>query len=241
MASSWAVVTVADCQRVQTNWFRLRAETCGGSVWTDGPMTWIDGPDGLNLMFPTDMTTAGVLRGVERARSRGLPIVGAWLARDVDPAPLQDAGFSPGWSPWWMSADLSELPGDADPRVELQVETADYDDYPEQAAVLAVARRRPVRAWYAAAYTRHDRRFAGRAWSFLDGDHAGVFDMDVWKPFRRQGYGAGLLHTVCAAARRAGARHAVLNATPEGELLYSSRGFTHLGEGVTWWRHFGST
>jgi GNAT superfamily N-acetyltransferase len=241
MASSWTVVTVADCQRVQTNWFRLRAETCGGSVWTDGPMTWIDGPDGLNLMFPTEMTPTGVLRGVERARSRGLPIVGAWLARGVDTTPLHEAGFSPGWSPWWMSADLSELRGEADPRVDLQVESADYHDYPEQAAVLAVARRRPVRAWYAAAYTPHERRFAGRAWSFLDGDHAGVFDMDVWKPFRRQGYGTGLLHTVCAAARQAGARHAVLNATPEGKLLYSSRGFTQLGEGVTWWRHFGSS
>jgi GNAT superfamily N-acetyltransferase len=123
----------------------------------------------------------------------------------------------------------------------VDVESADYGDYPDQAAVLAVARVRPVRAWYAAAYTLHDRRFAGRAWSFLDGDLAGVFEMDVWQPFRRQGYGAQLLHTVCAAARRAGARHAVLNATPEGKLLYSSRGFTQLGEGVTWWRHFGSS
>ena len=61
--------------------------------------------------------------------------------------------------------------------------------------------------------------------------------MDVWEPFRRRGYGTGLLRTVCTAARRAGARHAVLNATPEGELLYNSCGFTRIGEGITWWRH----
>jgi GNAT superfamily N-acetyltransferase len=60
--------------------------------------------------------------------------------------------------------------------------------------------------------------------------------MDVWEPFRRRGYGTGLLRTVCAAARRAGARQAVLNATPEGKLLYEACGFTQIGEGITWWR-----
>jgi GNAT superfamily N-acetyltransferase len=240
MASSSIVVTVADCQRVQTNWHRLRAETCGGEVWTDGPLTWVDGPDGQNLMFPMAMTTAGVMRGVERARDRGLSIVGAWLAVDVDATPLAEAGFTRGWSPWWMTADLSSLVCCTDPRVELQVETSDYhDEDPAYRQLLAVARRQPIRAWYAAAYTARTRRFAGRAWSFLDGDLAGVFDMDVWKPFRRRGFGSGLLCAVCTAARQAGAQHAVLNATPEGKLLYSSCGFTQIGEGITWWHHLG--
>jgi GNAT superfamily N-acetyltransferase len=78
---------------------------------------------------------------------------------------------------------------------------------------------------------------AGRAWSFLDRDLAGVFDMEVWPPFRRRGVGTALLRTVCDAARRAGARHAVLNATPLGKLLYESAGFTQIGEGITWWHH----
>lgn len=234
------MVTVADCQRVQTNWFRLRAETCGGEVWTDGPLTWIAGPDGQNLMFPTGMTTAAVLRGVARARDRGSQIVGAWLDLDVDPTPLAEAGFTRGWSPWWMTADLSTTVGAPDPRVELQLESDDYrGEDPDYGQALSVARRQPVRAWYAAAYTAGPRRFAGRAWSFLDGDLAGVFDMAVWPPFRRHGFGTGLLRTVCAAARRAGARHAVLNATPEGKLLYTSCGFTQIGEGITWWNHLG--
>jgi GNAT superfamily N-acetyltransferase len=237
MASFPVVVTVADCQRVQTNWFRFRAESCGGAVRTDGPMTWVDGPDGLNLMFPTEISTTGVLREVERAHDRGLTIVGAWLALGVDTTPLAEAGFTRGWSPWWMCADLSDLPTDVDPRVEMQVESTDYDAHPDQAALLALARCQPIRAWYAAAYTSQAGRFAGRAWSFLDGDLAGIFDMDVWKPFRRHGYGTALLRAVCATARLAGAQHAVLNATPEGKLLYSCRGFTQIGEGVTWWRH----
>ena len=213
------MVTVADCERVQTDWFRHRAETGGGEVWTDGPLTWTDGPDdGQNLMFPTAMTTEAVRRGVDRARDRGLPIVGAWLGLEADPAPLAEAGFTRGWSPWWMTAELANLPGDPDPRVETT------DEKP---------------AWYAAAYTPDTRTVAGRAWSFLDGDLAGVFDMAVWPALRRQGYGTGLLRAVCAAARKAGARHAVLNATPAGKLLYSSCGFSQIGEGITWWNHLG--
>jgi GNAT superfamily N-acetyltransferase len=232
------VVTVADCQRVQTNWYRLRAETCGGEVWTDGPLTWTDGPDGQNLMFPAAISKPAVLRGVARARDRGLTIVGAWLGLDVDPTPLAEAGFTRGWSPWWMTVDLATMSGHSDDRVELQLDTTDYQDQDrDYRRRLAVARRQPTRAWYAAAYTDPGRRFAGRAWSFLDDDLAGVFDMAVWPPFRRQGLGTGLLHAVCAAARLAGARAAVLNATPEGTFLYRACGFQPIGEGITWWYH----
>jgi hypothetical protein len=42
---------------------------------------------------------------------------------------------------------------------------------------------------------------------------------------------------VSAAAAGAGARHLVLNATDEGERLYSSAGFRQVGTGITWWLH----
>src|SRR5882724_2221180 len=191
------VVTVADCELVQASWFRRRAEVMGGEVWTDESLTWTDGPDGLNLMFPGKMTTAAVRRGVDRAVDRRLDIVGAWLSLDTDAAPLAEAGFERGWSPWWMTADLSQVDHRCDPRVVLQQETSDYTgehrSYREQ---LALARQDPPCAWYAAAYAEDPKRFAGRAWSFLDGDLAGVFDMAVWEPFRRQGLGAGLLSAV---------------------------------------------
>ena len=238
MTASSIVVTVADCERVQTQWYRARAAVLGGEAWSDGPLTWTDGPDGQNLMFPTEMTTEAVLRGVARARNRGLGTVGAWLNLSVDVTPLTEAGFERGWSPWWMTADLAAITGERDPRIELQQDTADYSGefaaYREQ---LALTRLEPRRAWYAAAYDGDSRRFAGRAWSFLDGELVGIFDMAVWEPFRRRGLGAALLTTVCAAAREAGARYAVLNATPDGKQLYSSRGFSQIGEGITWWLH----
>jgi hypothetical protein len=61
------MVTVADCERVQTNWFRVRATALGGAVRTDRDLVWSDGPDGLNLMFPAALTTAAVRRGLDHA------------------------------------------------------------------------------------------------------------------------------------------------------------------------------
>jgi GNAT superfamily N-acetyltransferase len=226
------MVSVADCQRVQTNWFRMRAEVLGGLVWADGPLTWIDGPDGLNLMFPETLAGGDLGRAVEHARQRGLPIVGAWLGLEVDPGPLAQVGFERGWSPWWMTADLSEVAGPPDARVLQTIDTEDDD-----VERFALTHQQPVRAWCACAYAEPSRQFAGRAWSFLDEDLAGIFDMDVWQPFRRRGLGTGLLRSVCASAQSAGARHAVLNATPEGKKLYDACGFTQIGEGSTWWLH----
>jgi hypothetical protein len=77
-------------------------------------------------MFPEEMATPAVRRGVERARDRGLGIVGAWLSLDTDATPLAEAGFERGWSPWWMTADLTEVTGRPDPRIELQQDTSDY-------------------------------------------------------------------------------------------------------------------
>jgi GNAT superfamily N-acetyltransferase len=237
------VVTVADCERVQADWYRYRAEQLGGAVSRDGALSWVDGPDGPTLLFPDEMSDSAVVRGVERAGGRA---IGAWLSESVDPAPLERAGFERGWAPWWMVADLEPTPRIVparrvapapDPRVELQTETSDYGgEHAAYAAELRLTRLTPRRTWYAAAYEKG--RFAGRAWSFLSRDKrlAGVFDMAVWPPFRRRGLGTGLLTAVCAAACAAGARYAVLNATPEGKLLYETCGFHQIGAGITYWR-----
>jgi GNAT superfamily N-acetyltransferase len=230
------VVTVTDCERVQTNWFRTRADATGGAVWRDDGLLWTDGPDGMNLMFPATLSTAAVRRGVDRARELGRDIIGAWLGVDVDASALADAGFERGWSPWWMTAGLTDVPQPRDARVTLDQDGRDYRG--EHAAYrdqLAVTRLEPPRAWHAAA--RESGRFAGHAWSFRDGELAGIFDMGVWPRFQRRGLGTALLATVCAAARESGAHDAVLNATPEGKALYSTCGFTQIGEGITWWHH----
>ncbi len=87
------MVTVTDCERVQTNWFRARANALGGTVWDEDGMLWTDGPDGMNLMFPSALTTASARRGVDRAYALGRDIVGAWLSTDVDATALAEAGF----------------------------------------------------------------------------------------------------------------------------------------------------
>ena len=151
-------------------------------------------------------------------------ITGAWLSLEVDAAPLRDAGFERGWSPWWMTATIQAVGrGGDDPRIELA------DD--------ELTRARPSSVWHAAAYVEPGRRYAGHSWSHLSGDVAGIFDMVVWPEFQRRGLGTGLLQAVCAAAGAAGAKDAVLNATPEGKQLYETCGFHQIGEGITWWRH----
>jgi GNAT superfamily N-acetyltransferase len=224
-------VTVADCERVQTSWFQLHAEALGGEAWEDTGLTWANG----DLLFPQVIDPAALARGVEQARAAHLPIVGAWLGLDVDASPLAAAGFERGWSPWWM-AGPADLQVPADPRVVLQEHTTDYGgEHAAYAAELAMARLRPPRAWYAAAY--EDGRLAGRAWSHLVGDLAGVFDVAVWEPFQRRGLGTGLMQAVCAAAASHGARQVVLNSTPAGFALYRRCGLELVGTGITWWLH----
>ncbi|GEK22940.1 GNAT family N-acetyltransferase [Cellulomonas xylanilytica] len=224
--------TVADCERVQTSWFQLRSEVLGVDAWEDTGLVWANG----DLMFPQVIDPAALARGVERSRAGGTTVVGAWLGLDVDPSPLAAAGFERGWSPWWMAGptDLGGLP--ADPRVQLQEHTTDYvGEHAPYAETLAMARLRPSRAWYAAAYA--EGRFAGRAWSHRVEELAGVFDVDVWQPFQRRGLGAGLMRAVCAAAADAGARDVVLNSTPTGVRLYEKCGLERIGTGITWWLH----
>ncbi|WP_336647724.1 GNAT family N-acetyltransferase [Microbacterium sp. MMO-10] len=230
------MATVAECERVQTAWFRARAEALGGECLVEDGLVWTDGPDGMNLLFPEAPTVDALRRGVARAEQRGRGIVGVWLGTEVDETPLAEAGFERGWAPCWMSATLAETPVDDDARIALIRVPGSLAGGFEQER-LALARIEPAIAWCAVARDAESERFAGRAWSFRSGDLAGVFDMAVWPAFRRRGLGTGLLAAVCAAAARSGAREAVLNATPEGELLYSRCGFTRVGTGITWWRH----
>ncbi len=185
------------------------------------------------LNFPASIDAAPARRGVEFARQNEAQIVGAWLSSDTDAAPLEEVGFDRGWEPWWMAARLEEIREPDDPRIALSAEVPEYG--PGGQRLLTLATSEPVRAWHAVA--RVDGLFAGRAWSLMAGDLAGIYDMDVWPAFQRRGLGRALLRAVCHAARNAGATKAVLNATPDGERLYSAEGFVRVGEGITYWHH----
>jgi GNAT superfamily N-acetyltransferase len=227
--------TVAECEASQTSWNAAIALAGGGSVWEDGGLRWSwQAHDGqLMLSFPRVIDRVAAKRGVEFARDRGAHIIGAWLSSETDATPLEAVGFERGWEPWWMAASLDAIKEPDDPRAVLCAEVPEYGA--EGQRLLSLARGGRPRAWHAVA--RVDGRFAGRAWTLVAGDVAGVYDMDVWPGFQRRGLGRALLRTVCDAARAAGATRGVLNATPVGERLYSAEGFVHVGRGITYWHH----
>lgn len=231
--------TVAECEASQAHWNSEVALACGGKVWEDHGLRWSWQPHNRHLMlnFPRAVDPSAVRSGIEFAREHKACIVGAWLSSDTDATVLEAAGFDRGWEPWWMAAPLDAIPEPDDPRAEL---TADVPEYgPEGQRLLSLARGDPPRAWHVAA--RVEGRFAGRAWSIASGEVAGIYDMEVWPQFQRRGLGRALLRAGCAAARKAGATRAVLNATSDGESLYSAEGFARVGTGITYWHHLTRT
>jgi GNAT superfamily N-acetyltransferase len=210
------VIGIRECEAAQLAWFTARA-TAGGRTWEDEGLRWAWVPEDRHvyLLFPEGVDGAALARGIHEARRLGAT-VGAWLRPDTDPAALADAGFEHGWQPWWMVAELASVSRVEDPRV--RVEPSDGS------------------TWTAFAW--EDGRSFGKAVAHLGSpDVAGVFDMGVYGRWQRQGVGSALLSAVCRAAEAAGAQYAALNATPEGERLYSQRGFTRVGDGETWWLH----
>jgi ribosomal protein S18 acetylase RimI-like enzyme len=162
---------------------------------------------------------AGVARAVERAGELRLSTVSCWsLTEDKALGTVLIArGFEWGWQPWWMALELTRVDGE-EPRHRVEVR-----------------RRGAIRS----AAVRDGDRNAGHVlvnpWRGI----AGLYDMEVRPEYRRRGIGRSLVLGACQVAREAGCTHAVLNATPEGELLYRTVGFERLGEGRTWWRHPG--
>ncbi len=230
--------SVSECEINQTGWNMAVAVAGGGSSWQDRGLRWSWQAHDRQLMlnFPRAIDAMAVEDGVEFALERDARIVGAWLSLETDAAPLGAVGFERGWEPWWMAARLDSISGPHDARVGLCADVPEYGAEGQQLLSLARGERR---AWHAVA--RVDGQFAGRAWSLLQGDVAGIYDMEVWPQFQRRGLGRALLRTVCDAGRAAGATRAILNATPEGERLYSAEGFVHVGRGITYWHHLAGT
>ena len=233
MTTSGAAPTVDDAVASHVSWMTALAGLPGGATWTDGPLRWAyDAPYGtLHALFPDRVCVDAARRGLDRAQEHGAAHVAIWSAVDVARPELLDVGFEVGWQPWWMG-----------------VATADLDDGPVRLARrvgaslragVREAARQPLLAradtWRAEA--RVDGHRVGRAWGHRSGAVAGLYDMAVGRRHRRQGLGRELVATVAAEAARRGADRLVLNATPDGERLYTACGFVRLGEGRTWWWH----
>jgi GNAT superfamily N-acetyltransferase len=225
--------TVDDAVRSHVSWMTALAGLAGGATWTDGSLRWAyDGPYGtLHALFPDEVSVDAARRGLERARSMNAAHVAVWSASDVERPELEEIGFEVGWQPWWMGratagvdeeslrlARCAVLSVRARPREQARQPLLDRDD------VFRID-------------ARADGRYAGRAWGHLQDTAAGIYDMMIRAPFRRRGLGTEVVTAILAQAGSCGADRVTLNATPEGEKLYSACGFTLLGRGRTWWWH----
>ncbi|MDQ2698213.1 MAG: GNAT family N-acetyltransferase [Actinomycetota bacterium] len=210
------MIGIRECEQAQLAWFTARAAASGGRLWVDSEHTfaWLPDDRHVHLLFPERVDAAALGRGIAEA-TRLRATLGVWLGPGADPAALADAGFEHGWQPWWMVAELADVPRAEDERVRIEVDGT----------------MRIALAW-------EGSRSFGKAVAHLGTpDVAGIFDMGVYPRWQRQGVGSALLSAVCRSAEAAGARFAALNATPDGERLYSRRGFVRVGDGETWWLH----
>ena len=219
--------------RNQASWLTATGLASGGEEGRADGLRWVlNGSGQVGVPFPPPPSGAALDALLRWCRERGVRRIGVWASglEDVDALadPLLAHGFGWGWRPHWMAIAAAELPRDEpDPRVAVTDAVPEYDANGQ--ALLGLTRG-PF--WHAAA--RVEGAFAGRAWAHRVGDHAGLYDVDVWPPHRRTGLGRAL---TLAVARASGAPWLVLNATEEGARLYRALGFRSLGFGQTWWLH----
>ncbi|MBA2277613.1 MAG: GNAT family N-acetyltransferase, partial [Chloroflexia bacterium] len=173
-------------------------------------------------------------------------------------------GCDKSFRPHWMHRDLTDLsdlaglPGSPGIRIRLAIPGDDGEiaaaadagtpyTSPHEAAALIAHGRLPVsrqRAWLFLAREERDAGAAGAAGAVVGqvAVHltrgrrgiAGVYSMGVLPAARRRGIGSALIRAAATFAQRRGATALGLNATPDGERLYSRLGFTAVGDGQTW-------
>jgi GNAT superfamily N-acetyltransferase len=219
--SDWRILAGADNHR------SFFATTAGGTADLRHGGVVAKEPGG-SLMVGFPAVPAGELAAfaddvVGMARQEPRPSQVGWWTLDEPAAPTIGApllarGFHWGWRPNWMALDPAHLVTDHPVPRGLEVKPTDngYE------AWLAGTRVGQV------AFHRSD----------YDGQPiGGIYDMGVETAARRQGIGTAL--TVAASRRLAeelGCRLIMLNATGQGQPVYSRAGFEHLGEaGQTWW------
>lgn len=240
-------------------WMVLGARTTGGTIHREGGMTWIasGGPSPeVSIPFPRlPRDSRGPQLDAILAAARAIPDlrqIACWSLHPHRPrdlgARLLARGFEQGWQPHWMALDLETMNEDFPQPDGLRVELLegegvwDESDHPHwrEAACKshAHASLHPRRLWHFSA--RLDGRAVGSSVVFVTTGRlgvAGIYDVDVSPDVRNRGIGKAVTRAACRFARDLGCRHALLNATPEGEPVYRRLGFASLGHGQTWWMH----
>lgn len=239
------------------HWFRRQTLAAGGEVRDDGGLLRTYTPAGAGdstIAFPriSDADAGARLDAlVEECRQhRPLQMVGCWSLLPTQPADLGARlfarGFGGGWQPNWMWLDLAEIRTDHPIpnglRIEPVEEVPDWDVempyYNRKGAphMFAAIRTKPYRIWQFVA--RLDGRVVGHTAIHLTTGSlgvAGIYNVGVPSSERRKGIGTAVTAAACLWAREIGCRHALLNATGEGERIYWRVGFKNIGLGQTWW------
>jgi ribosomal protein S18 acetylase RimI-like enzyme len=209
-------------------WFRRGARGAGGSIEiVGGADLMIDGRHGT-VPFPARVTDLDAI--MDRIRAAGLRQVG-WWSTEADVTlgtSLVARGFGWGWQPHWMARKLEPLP---DPLPAHSVARSE----PPYAGDLPYAPNRPDSPCTIGLGVRIDGTTVGyvaiNPWHRI----AGIYSMGVSAAHRRQGIGRALTVAACRLAAEQGCTYAVLNATEDGERLYSTLGFESRGWGQSWW------
>jgi GNAT superfamily N-acetyltransferase len=239
----------------QRAWLARQAEAAGGVVRAERGLTWALGGGTAALAFPTlskeraDAVLPGLVAAARAARVRE---VSCWSLLPTRPPDLGERlaalGFELGWQAHWMAIELNDAEqpaaarrvdvGIVEPDEPWAAEGLPYDDPRSAESRRRLGAARPRRVWHLAA--RREGVPVGHATVSITTGRlgvAGLYDVGVRADERRRGVGSALTAAACALARAERCRHATLNATYEGELLYSALGFRSVGVAQTWWLH----
>jgi ribosomal protein S18 acetylase RimI-like enzyme len=215
------------------DWMARSAVAAGGGIVS------IDGED-LYLsreanLFPRSAPDPDRL--IATIRAHDCAGVGYWSlgADDRVGVGLVARGFGWGWRPHWMAIDLD------DPARFERSPTASFEvvvePEPPYANTLPYAPREglgdPPGTFRLGVRLR--RKVIGQISVNPRAGVAGVYSMGVAPRARGRGIATELTRAACRLAIDHGCRHAVLNATDEGERVYRRVGFRSLGWGQTWW------
>ncbi|MEO9176102.1 MAG: GNAT family N-acetyltransferase [Gaiellales bacterium] len=205
-------------------WFRRLATATGGVIERgDDVDLVVDGRGHATIAFPAPgaRSRAALDTLLERAFVLGASSTACWSLDEDDELGvlLLARGFEWGWQPHWMAIELSAL----------------ADDEPGH-AVVAVPAEHPSAQRLV---VREGEDTVGSVVVLPRRGIAGIYDMEVVERRRREGIGRALMLAAGRIALELGCSYAVLNATEEGEQLYTQVGFESLGWGQTWWMHPG--
>ncbi len=235
----------------QTEWMARTAEAAGGIVHRERGVTWAASPAGAVLAFPelSNERLGGVLpQFLSTARRNGAREASCWSLLPTEPeeleAELLEAGFREGWQANWMALDVAPRPPHAPPDgVQIGIAPPSWKatPLPWDGEGIAEVRGRladahPRRVWHLGAW-RDGRPVGHTVLNVSTGrlGTAGIYDMGVAEDERRRGIGTALTLAALEHGRSQGCGIATLNATPDGELLYSTLGFRQVGIAQTWW------